>query len=103
MRDVFLCVLLSATAEEKAIPTATPTVESIGSEHGLRVLHPEVLEAWRQVSAAMIVMDPADDICRQASEIGVLLVARLQVRGDQLVDRLRQIAQWPLPESTLRQ
>jgi hypothetical protein len=51
------------------------------------------LAAWRELGAAMIARSPADELCRQASQQGVLLVADCR-SGDEVAE-IRRLAQWP--------
>ena len=51
----------------------------------------EALDVWRECSAAMVVGEPSDELCRRASAEGVWLVASLEESGqtDKLLRRLR--------------
>lgn len=40
------------------------------------------LELWRETATVMVVDDPSDEICREASEIGVILFAKISVGVD---------------------
>jgi hypothetical protein len=50
------------------------------------------LDEWRTSGAAMIVSNPGDALCEQASRIGVLLVAELDAFEN---DEIRRLCRWP--------
>ncbi len=67
-----------------------------GKRWVLRAVHPECVEAtpltdWREAVAAMLVDHPSDELCREASREGVLLVAR--VKGDD-IGVLHRLSHW---------
>lgn len=53
---------------------------------------PTDLAAWRASGAAMVVSNPCDALCEQASRIGVLLVAELD---EFKRDEIRRLSRWP--------
>lgn len=53
------------------------------------------LADWRAAPAAMVVEQPADELCAAASRQGVVVVAIARGDGAELVDELRRLAQWP--------
>jgi hypothetical protein len=53
------------------------------------------LEDWHAESAAMIADAPDDELCRQASHRGVLLIARIAGSQDDVALQLRRLARWP--------
>ncbi len=56
----------------------------------------ERLPLWRQCDAAMVIQAPTDDLCREASRIGVLVIAEVDTRDPQSVaSELRRLARWP--------
>lgn len=50
---------------------------------------------WHQAVAAMLVDSPSDDLCEEASRVGVLLVATLTAAKNSLADELRRLSRWP--------
>lgn len=52
------------------------------------------LSAWRQAGAAMVVSRPEDALCEQATQRGVLLVARLSGSENELIQESRRLAKW---------
>jgi hypothetical protein len=50
----------------------------------------ESLPAWRELATAMIVEEPSQELCSEASRIGVVLIAIVSGNSD-----IRQFAQWP--------
>jgi glycosyl hydrolase family 2 len=55
-------------------------------------LPPTDLATWREADTAMVVRNPDDELCRQASRVGVLIVADLD-RCD--ADDIRRLSRWP--------
>ena len=53
------------------------------------------LVAWRAADAAMIIRQPSDDVCRQASEQGVLLLAEIRPDIPDPLAELRRLSRWP--------
>lgn len=53
------------------------------------------LELWRETATVMVVDDPADELCREASEIGVILFARISKAGPNLPDTVRKLGRYP--------
>jgi hypothetical protein len=67
-----------------------------GKRWVVRGVHRDAVEespfdAWRELGAAMVVDDPSDELCREASREGVLLIAR--VNSDD-VATLCRLSQW---------
>lgn len=52
------------------------------------------LEHWRETATVMVVDDPDEDLCREASEVGVLLFATLGVSSIPLRDRIRRLRRY---------
>jgi hypothetical protein len=52
---------------------------------------PTELALWRELQTTMIVRNPDETLCRQASEVGVLLVAELEAFDEQAI---RHLARW---------
>lgn len=50
------------------------------------------LTAWHDAAAAMLVLDPDDALCAEASRVGVLLLAELNPRPDHLLTELRRLS-----------
>ena len=61
---------------------------------GVRVaaVPPTDLDVWRASGAAMIVSNPSDTLCEQASRVGVLLVAEVD---EFKLDEIRRLSRWP--------
>ncbi|MBA4018607.1 MAG: hypothetical protein C0483_15690 [Pirellula sp.] len=59
------------------------------------VLGEAPLVQWRETSTVLAVVDPHDDDCKAADEVGVLLLADLRMRGEQLLTRMRQLSRFP--------
>lgn len=63
------------------------------------IFHEEVPETpvtkWKEHVAAMVIAEPSDELCREASLDGVLIVARIGGRATQIEDGLRRLARWP--------
>jgi hypothetical protein len=55
-------------------------------------ISPTDLETWRASGAAMIVSNPSDALCEQASRVGVLLVADLDAFDP---GEIRRLSRWP--------
>lgn len=55
-------------------------------------LPPTDLAAWREADTAMVVKNPDDELCQQASRVGVLIVARLKRTETHEIARL---GRWP--------
>ncbi|HQU42328.1 MAG: hypothetical protein B7Z73_08345 [Planctomycetia bacterium 21-64-5] len=53
------------------------------------------ISQWRAADLAMWLEEPADETCRQASQLGVVLIADLTERPAQVADELRRLARWP--------
>jgi hypothetical protein len=53
------------------------------------------LNAWHEGPTAMLVDHPPDELCRQASLDGVLIVARLTGAQARLSSELARLARWP--------
>ncbi len=64
-------------------------VRGVGREQHDRA----ALAEWRDAGAAMLVADPDDKLCREASLAGVLLVA--QLTGNELAAELNRLSRWP--------
>ena len=56
---------------------------------------PAPLLEWRDASAAAIVNNPSDDLCGEASRVGVLIVADLRSTSLDIADELRRLARFP--------
>lgn len=52
---------------------------------------PSELHLWRELQTARVARNPDDELCRQASEIGVLLVAELDALDEETI---RRLARW---------
>lgn len=50
------------------------------------------LAAWHDAGAAMLVADPTDELCNEASRVGVLLLAELSCPTDRLPAELRRLS-----------
>ena len=53
------------------------------------------LADWREADLAMCVARPTDELCSDASRLGVVLVVELQGDAASLADKLRWLAKWP--------
>jgi hypothetical protein len=53
------------------------------------------LAEWREASVAMVVKCPDDALCREASQVGVLLVAEISGSIDDLAAQLHRLGRWP--------
>lgn len=53
------------------------------------------LADWRAADLAMIVEQPDDELCAEASRLGALLIAELAGEGESLATELRRLARWP--------
>ena len=53
------------------------------------------LDAFHDSNVAVMLRSPDDAVCVAASRVGVLLVAEVDARGEQLTLELRRLAQWP--------
>jgi hypothetical protein len=51
------------------------------------------LGAWREQGAVMIARSPSDELCRQASQQGVLVFA--EYHGEDVAAEIRRLTQWP--------
>jgi len=49
------------------------------------------LHLWRELQTTLVARNPDDDLCRQASEVGVLLVAELDTLDE---GAIRRLARW---------
>jgi glycosyl hydrolase family 2 len=77
-------------------------------------LPPADLNAWRAEDMAMIVEEPGDELCEEASRQGVWLAARIADSSPRSAAEFRRLARWPcvamvileagaeLPETALR-
>jgi hypothetical protein len=61
----------------------------------LRELPEQPLPNWRAADLAMLIENPSDEICRDASRLGVVLIADLTAARDDLMGALRRFACWP--------
>jgi hypothetical protein len=52
------------------------------------------LELWRETATVMVVDDPDDELCREASEVGVILFARV-TKFDDVLERVRAWNRYP--------
>ncbi len=50
---------------------------------------------WRDASAVMMLVDPDEDVCREASEKGVWLIARFTAPTANLTAKLQRLTRWP--------
>ena len=50
---------------------------------------------WRAADLAMLVEEPGDDLCREASRVGAVLVADLTGTPERLDEELRRLCRWP--------
>lgn len=55
----------------------------------------EPIYQWHQAVAAMLVVNPSDELCEEASRVGVLLVATVTAANRSLPDELRRLSRWP--------
>jgi len=55
----------------------------------------EPIKFWRDASAAMVVENPTDQVCAEASRLGVLLMATLPDPQATTAPNLRRLASWP--------
>ncbi len=53
------------------------------------------LAVWRSAATAMFVDDPSEELCREASRLGVLLVAQFSGDSAPLLEKLDRLARWP--------
>jgi hypothetical protein len=53
------------------------------------------LAAWRESRLTMLVENPPEDLCSEASREGVPLVAVVRDASNQLPQRIRQLSRWP--------
>lgn len=53
------------------------------------------LSAWHAADAVMAVEDPDDELCREASRLGVWLAAWISPRADRVEAELRRLSRWP--------
>lgn len=53
------------------------------------------LQHWRDADLAMLVENPTEELCREASRYGAVLVADLTEVLDELKDELRRLSHWP--------
>jgi hypothetical protein len=60
-----------------------------------RELPPRALADWRAADLAMLVERPDEELCRDASRLGAVLVADLTAGCEQPYDELRRLARWP--------
>lgn len=52
------------------------------------------LTSWRRASMALFADDPTDELCREASEEGVLILARLAGAAEQVATSVERLARW---------
>jgi hypothetical protein len=52
------------------------------------------LEAWHEADTAMLIRQPDDNLCQQASRLGVLLVAEVGGDASQIAAELRRLSRW---------
>lgn len=60
-----------------------------------RELPERPLPDWRAADLAMLIENPSDEMCREASGLGAVLIADLTAVLDDLVGTLRRLACWP--------
>lgn len=53
------------------------------------------LSAWRASAAAMYVADPLDELCQEASRVGVMLLAGLSAGTADPAAAVRRLGRWP--------
>jgi hypothetical protein len=53
------------------------------------------LSEWRATDLAMVVESPSDDLCDEASRLGIWLLARVEGQCAHLPAELRRLARWP--------
>ncbi len=53
------------------------------------------VEAWREAWAALLAKAPAEELCRQASRQGVLVVAMVAGTVDEVTAELLRLSHWP--------
>ena len=56
-------------------------------------VHEASLAEWQAASAAIVVANPSDELCRAASEQGVLIVARV-MKGQEICQQLERLSGW---------
>ncbi|MGE0757142.1 MAG: hypothetical protein AB7F89_03280 [Pirellulaceae bacterium] len=71
-----------------------------GQRWVLRGVHQELapdepLASWRELAAAMVVRDPSDELCREASAEGVPLVVPMTGGEVDAIRQLRRLGRWP--------
>jgi hypothetical protein len=62
--------------------------------HNRSIVTAELAE-WHNLDTVLIDPSPPDDLCRQASEIGVLLMAELSGANDHIRRELLRLSRWP--------
>ena len=60
-----------------------------------REMPDQPLSQWRTADLAMLVDNPSDELCREASRLGAVLVAEMTGKPVRLVEELRRLARWP--------
>ena len=53
------------------------------------------LVQWRAADTMMVVERPNDELCREASRLGALLVAEIAGGPEELESEARRLARWP--------
>ena len=53
------------------------------------------LAAWRAADLAMMVDHPNEELCSEASRLGIILAARLSDAAEPAEDAVRRLARWP--------
>jgi hypothetical protein len=71
-----------------------------GNRYVIRAVHRDhvpttELGDWREQVAAMIVRDPEDALCEEASRVGVLLIAEVDGSTEECRAEIRRLAHWP--------
>lgn len=74
-------------------PHKLPSRELANRPHAEREEYID-LTAWREARAAMIVASPSDELCRQATRLGVFLVALVGGTDDEIIAELRNLTRF---------
>lgn len=53
------------------------------------------LADWREIDLAMYVENPGEELCRDASRLGVVLLAEVWGNAASLPEKVRRLAKWP--------
>lgn len=67
----------------------------------VRAVPERPLAEWRAADLAMVVEQPDDALCAEASRLGVLLIAEIAGASAELQDELQRLARWPAVAAAL--